>query len=90
LRRLTSVSLAACLDLGATDAGVAINLDHLPAATLGNLVELADLVLDRLRVCADSHMQCSPLHLLFHWKPRLSRDFDASNIENLSTISVFV
>jgi hypothetical protein len=34
--------------LGTADVGIPVNLDHLPAAALGHLAELADLVLDCL------------------------------------------
>jgi hypothetical protein len=34
-------------DLSPTDAGVPVNRDYFPAAALGNLAELADLVLNR-------------------------------------------
>jgi hypothetical protein len=38
--------------LGAADAGIVVNLDHLPAAALGDLPKLAQLVLDRLVIGA--------------------------------------
>jgi hypothetical protein len=62
---------------GAADAGVPVNLDHFPATALGDLAKLADLVFDRLVVCADADIQRGPFHLFDHWNPRLSPDFDA-------------
>jgi hypothetical protein len=55
--------------LGAADAGVAIDLDHLAAAALGDLGEFVDLVLKRLVVCADAHIQRGPFHLFDHCNP---------------------
>jgi hypothetical protein len=68
LRRLASFSMRSrpgpsVSALGAADAGVAVNLDHFPASVRGDLAEFMDLVLDRLVVGADSHVQCSPLRL---------------------------
>jgi hypothetical protein len=51
-------------------APLPVNLDHFPAATLGNLAEFADLVLDRLMVCADPHIQRGSFHLLNYWNSR--------------------
>src|SRR5262249_4275064 len=43
--------------LGARDARIAIDLDHIPSAAPSDLPKLADLVFDRLCVRADSHVQ---------------------------------
>ena len=51
---------------GATDPEVSIDLDDIPSATLGNRFELADLVLNRLMVRRDSHVQCGALCWLRH------------------------
>jgi hypothetical protein len=55
--------------LGAADASVPVDLHDFPAAALGNLAKLADLILDGLRICADSHVKRGLLHLLCHWNP---------------------
>jgi hypothetical protein len=39
---------AACRALGAADAGITIDLNALPASTLGNSPELVNLVFDHL------------------------------------------
>jgi hypothetical protein len=46
--------------LGVGDAGVAINLDHFPAAALSNLAKLADLV----RICNAARFTCFVIELI--------------------------
>ena len=41
---------------GARYAGIAVDLDHLPAPAPGNLAQLPDLVLDGLMIGADPHV----------------------------------
>src|SRR4029077_10084899 len=43
--------------LGARDARIAIDLDHIPSTPHGDLPQLAHLIFDRLRVRADPHVQ---------------------------------
>src|SRR5262249_31863597 len=44
------------------DAGVPVNLDHVPAAALGDLGKLANLVLDRY-ICTILFLCCGPATL---------------------------
>src|SRR5262245_14423007 len=54
--------------LGAAYAGVAVDLDDGPATALGDIGELADLVLNRLVIGADAHIKCRTLCCL-HGEP---------------------
>src|SRR5215813_8379919 len=48
-------------------AGIPVDLDHLPATTLGNQAELVDLVLDRLGVRPHPHIEGCALVLGQDW-----------------------
>jgi hypothetical protein len=52
--------------LGAADAGIALDLGHLPPAALGDLPELANLVLNRLVVRRHPHVERRTLDRLRH------------------------
>ena len=43
--------------LGAADAGIRVDMDHGPSPPLGDLAELADLVVDGLLVGGDAHVE---------------------------------
>jgi hypothetical protein len=47
--------------LGSTDASILVDLDDLPAAALGDLPKLANLVFDGLRISRDSHASVETL-----------------------------
>src|SRR5215510_13592940 len=49
--------------LGTADTGIPVDLDHLPAAPLGHLPELEDLVLDGLCVRRHPHIKGGALLL---------------------------
>src|SRR5262249_11783118 len=53
--------------------GIPIDLDNLPAAALGDLPKLADLVLDGLRVCRDPDIERGSLWF-GHGSPPSVRD----------------
>src|SRR5215467_426235 len=50
--------------LSPRDAGVAVDLNHIPATPLGDLAKLADLIFHRLSVRADPHVQRRALRAL--------------------------
>jgi hypothetical protein len=60
---------------GAADAGVRVNLHDVPAAAFRDAPQFPNLVLDRLGVGADPHIDCRPFDFPGHARFSLDENF---------------